>query len=171
MRRRTPVSSAAPTDGLIGTTQIEYGIVRETENSPGASVAPRGARFGIEITAPGACDECVIKDNCYGSGSLVWATSNDALRRGDAVRLEMRAGTVLRATGWIYGIPLLAIAIGILSGYYLFFAGLAEQPRVLLTALLGLGLMVGAGVILSRFNDWIGSRISIRAFRDTASAP
>ncbi len=151
------VSAEAPS---VAETQVEFGIVREIDGEPTLG----RSRVGVEITAPGECDRCLIKENCYASGSLVWATSTSPLAPGAAVRLEMRAGTVLKATGWIYGIPLVALATGLLAGFYRFFDGMAEQPQVLLSAALGLSLMGVAGALMSRFNEWIGSRISIQAF-------
>lgn len=150
-------------------TQIEYGVVREADGAmrSGIDLSSSGSsfRYGVEITAPGACDTCVIKENCYGSGATVWAEAETELSIGDSVRLEMRPGTVLRATGWVYGIPLLALAAGLLIGYYLLFGTATEQTRVLLSAGLALGGMVGAGAVLTRFNDWIGNRVTIKAFR------
>lgn len=150
-------------DQRPGNSQIEYGVVRE---APALDDAISGEHeYGVEITAPGSCNACVIKENCYGTGAMVRARSSQPLRAGESVRLEMRAGTVLRATVWVYGIPLLALIAGLLPGHYLFFSGLVEQQRVLLSAGLGLGLMFAAGWVLSRLNDWIGRRVTIRAFR------
>lgn len=134
--------------------EAEYGIVREVG---------QGARYGVEITVPGVCDGCAIKDNCYGKGSMVWAASDDTLEPGAHVRLEMQQGTVLKATAWVYGIPLIAVLLGTVAGHTWLFADYAEQPRVLLSFALGVGLMLGAGFILARLNDWIGNRLTITA--------
>jgi sigma-E factor negative regulatory protein RseC len=136
--------------------QTEYGVVREIDH---------GARYGIEITVPGACDTCAIKGNCYGTGAMVWATSHEPLDVGDQVRLQMRRGTVLKATAWVYGIPLVAIVLGILAGYMWLFAAQPEQPRVLLSFALGVGLMAAAGFLLARLNTWVAGRLTIRAVK------
>jgi positive regulator of sigma E activity len=162
-----PHTEATP--GFGTDAQVEYGVVREIERSAAARSVQTGtsgtASYGVEITTPGACDQCLIKDNCYGSGAVVWANADEPLAVGDHVRLEMRPGTVLRATGWVYGIPLLALAAGLLAGYYLAFRNLGEQARVLLSTGLAFGLMVAAGAILARLNDWVSRRITIEAFR------
>lgn len=140
----------------------EYGIVREVP----AAGDLKSPRYGIEITVPGACDVCAVKGNCYGSGSMVHAYSPDALQPGEQVRLEMRRGTILKATAWVYGIPLVAILAGVLAGHQWLFASSAEPARVLLSAGLGVGMMLGAGYVLTRLNEWVGSRLTITAYRD-----
>ncbi len=141
----------------------EYGVVREV---PAANDGPERRLYGIEITIPGTCDRCAIKDNCYGTGSMVYAASSDALEAGDTVRLEMRHGTVLKATAWVYGIPLVAILIGVFAGHQWLFASSPEPARVLLSVGLGAAMMVGAGRVLAKLNDWVGSRLTITAYRD-----
>lgn len=138
--------------------EAEYGVVREVGGEA-------GPRYGVEITVPGICDRCAIRDNCYGAGSMVWADSNDALEPGAQVRLEMAKGTVLKATAWVYGIPLVAVFIGTLAGYRWFFAARPEEPRVLLSFGVGVALMAAAGLALARLNAWIGRRLTITAVR------
>lgn len=137
--------------------EAEYGVVREVDD------AGRGPRYGIEITVPGVCDRCVIKENCYGKGSMVWATASAALEPGRPVRLTMRRGTVLKATAWVYGIPLVAVVLGTLAGHSWLFANRPEEPRVLLSFALGVGLMGLAGLVLAKLNDWVGTRLTIEA--------
>lgn len=163
--------------------EAEYGIVREIERPrAGSSHAPESSleivtraaaspRYGIEITLPGVCDRCVIKENCYGAGSMVWAGSDEALEPGDFVRLEMRPGTVLKATAWVYGIPLIAIVTGVVAGHEWFFASLTEQARVLLSVGLGAGLMGTAGWVLARLNEWAARRLTITARRAPGPIP
>ncbi|MFW6313897.1 MAG: SoxR reducing system RseC family protein [Spirochaetota bacterium] len=138
--------------------EAEYGVVREVQSTTGG-----GERFGIEITVPGVCDSCVIRENCYGAGSRVWAASDEPLEPGEQVRLEMRKGTVLKATAWVYGIPLVAVLAGTLVGHRWLFAARPEEPRVLLSFALGVALMLASGVVLARLNDWIGRRLTITA--------
>ena len=180
---REPMTTPMDDHRLV---EAEYGVVRELEtrepgtreaSSPAAgsrarrrSGAPRRsrgatARYGVEITVPGACDTCAIKDNCYGAGSLVWAQADEPLAAGDHVRLEMRRGTVLKATAWVYGIPLVAVVLGTVLGHNWLFAARPEEPRVLLSFALGVGLMLAAGFVLAKLNDWIGTRLTIRAHR------
>ena len=138
--------------------ETEYGIVRDVERERSG-----GVRYGVEITVPGVCDSCVIRNNCYGAGSQVWAASTETLSPGDTVRLEMRRGTVLKATAWVYGVPLIAVLAGTVAGYRWLFAARAEEPRVLLSFALGVALMIAAGFVLARLNDWVGTRLSISA--------
>lgn len=142
----------------------EYGVVRRVE--PGQQRWPQPAsptRYGVEITVPGECDSCAIKENCYSAKRVVWTTSEEELATGDSVRLEMQPGTILKATGWVYGIPLISVLFGVLAGYFLLFAGRPEQPRVLLSATLGILLMLISGTVLAKLNDWVSERITIRA--------
>jgi positive regulator of sigma E activity len=138
--------------------EAEQGVVREVADSG-------GARYGIEITVPGVCDRCAIRDNCYGAGSVVWASADEDLRPGDPVRLDMERGTVLKATAWVYGIPLVAVFLGTLAGHGWLFASRPEQTRVLLSFGMGVGLMLTAGLVLAKLNDWVGKRLTIRARR------
>ena len=147
-----------------GMVETEYGVVREVASQDG------GPRYGIEITVPGVCDRCVIKDNCYGAGAMVWASADEDLRPGTPVRLDMQHGTVLKATAWVYGIPLVAVVLGTLAGHSWLFASHAEEPRVLLSFGLGVGLMLAFGFVLSRLNEWVGRRLTIRATHAPAHA-
>ena len=141
--------------------ETEYGIVRQVVEG-----VPEGAhRYQVEITLPGTCDRCVIRENCYGAGSVVEAVSHEPLEPGENVRLEMRRGTVLKATAWVYGIPLVALFAGVVLGHQWLFASLAEQPRVLLSFGLGVGLLLATGYLLSRLNDWVARRLTITAHR------
>jgi positive regulator of sigma E activity len=142
--------------------EAEYGVVREIEAS-GPQSGAAASRYGIEITVPGECDRCAIRGNCYGAGSRVWASSDERLAPGDTVRLEMRANTVLKATAWVYGIPLASVFGGTLLGHRWLFAAKPEEPRVLLSFALGVGVMLFAGLVLSRLNDWVGKRLTITA--------
>ncbi len=141
--------------------ETEYGIVRQVVEQ-----SPEGThRYQVEITLPGTCDRCVIRENCYGAGSVVEAVSHELLEPGEDVRLEMRRGTVLKATAWVYGVPLAALVAGIAIGHQWLFASLAEQPRVLLSFGTGVGLLLATGYLLSRLNHWVGERLTITARR------
>ena len=142
--------------------EAEYGVVREVEQPTGRPDA--GTRtYGIEITIPGECDRCAIRGNCYGAGSQVWASSAERLEPGDSVRLEMRPRTVLKATAWVYGIPLVSVLLGTLLGHRWLFASRAEEPRVLLSFALGVATMLVSGLVLARLNSWVGQRLTITA--------
>ncbi len=145
-----------------GAVETEYGVVRRAVRE-----TPDGThRYQVEITLPGTCDRCVIRENCYGAGSVVEAVSHEPLAPGDNVRLEMRRGTVLKATAWVYGVPLTALFGGIVAGHEWLFASRAEQPRVLLSFGLGVGLLLATGYLLSRLNHWVGERLTITACRE-----
>lgn len=145
--------------------EAEYGIVREVE-----ATAFGGSQYGVEITVPGVCDKCVIKDNCYGKGSLVWADAPRPLRPGDPVCLEMKKGTVLAATAWVYGLPLAAVFLGTLMGHEVLFDRMAPEPRVLLSFGLGVAMMGLAGLVMHRLSPWIGQKLRITA-APTAEPP
>lgn len=147
--------------GSLPAVETEYGVVRKAVEG-----APAGAhRYQVEITLPGTCDRCVIRENCYGAGSVVEAVSREPLQEGEDVRLEMRRGTVLKATAWVYGIPLIALFGGIVLGHQWLFESLAEQPRVLLSFGVGVGSLLATGCLLSRLNQWVGRRLTITARR------
>ena len=142
----------------------EYGVVRTVERTPSRWPQPTGpARYGVEVTVPGECDRCVIKESCYSTKRVVWTSSEQSLQTGDSVRLEMQPGTILKATGWVYGIPLISVLSGVLAGYFWLFAGRAEQPRVLLSTALGIGLMLLTGTVLAKLSDWVSTRLTINA--------
>ena len=160
--------SAAHDHGMV---EAEYGVVREVrvESDGALSVAVHAVgvhAVGVQVTVPGACDRCAIRENCYGAGSLVWAETEDDLAPGETVRLEMRPGTILAATAWVYGIPLAAVVAGTLGAWAGPFRQFAEHSRVLSSFGVGVAMMLVAGFVLSRLNRWIGGKLRIVAVRD-----
>jgi positive regulator of sigma E activity len=152
------------TDSVI--PDAEYGVVRAIDMQPGSWPHPDPApRYGVEVTVPGECEKCGVQENCYATQKMVWTESDENLAAGDQVRIEMKPGTLLKATGWVYGIPLVAVLGGVLAGYLWLFSGRPEEPRVLLSALLGVGLMLATGTLLAKLNDWVGKRVRVVAHR------
>ena len=85
----------------------EYGVVRKL-NDEGATV---------EITMPGECERCEAHDACRRAGGLLDTPARSGLSVGQSVKLRVKGVSVLGATAVVYGIPLAAMFLGLVSGY------------------------------------------------------
>jgi positive regulator of sigma E activity len=87
------------------------------------------------------CEECTAKIIC-GVGEKnenhVDAVDPIGVRVGDEVRIRIRGESLFAAAALLYGIPLLLILAGILTGTYLYDPGLMRQELWAFT--LGIGL-------------------------------
>lgn len=87
------------------------------------------------------CEECTAKIIC-GVGEQnenhVEAMDPFGVHVGDEVRIRIRGESLFAAAGLLYGIPLLLILAGILTGTYLFDPGIMRQELWAFT--LGIGL-------------------------------
>jgi len=128
----------------------EYGTITEE----------RSGKFGVQITVPGQCDECQIRESCYANGKVVWVPRRDGLGKDDAVQVTMRNVSVLGVTAILYGLPLLAVLGGILLGYFALFAGLGEDARVLASVGVGAGFLAVVGFAIARIDRKVSSRIT-----------
>ena len=129
---------------------VDTGVVREIRSV--GDTTEESTRYGVEIIASDSCERCALVENCHGVGSVVWVNSTAELSVGQSVQLQLVPGTIMKATGWLYGLPLTAVVAGVLTGYLWLFSGSAESTRVLLSTATGLGMMLAVGTVMYRVN-------------------
>jgi hypothetical protein len=69
---------------------------------------------------------------------------------------------VLGVSALLYGVPLAATLAGILVGYYLLFDGMGEDPRVLLSFAVGVGMLAGSGLLIAAVDRRWRTRVRVR---------
>jgi len=71
----------------------------------------------VEMKRSAQCERCGACMQISGSQLLMLDVENrlDA-RKGDRVRLALHGGSIIAASFWVYGVPLLGIVIGSISG-------------------------------------------------------
>lgn len=95
----------------------------------------------MEITSEGACRSRALVKPCFGSGSLVTANSQVRLTVGRLVSLEMTPGNIVKATGWVCGVPLAGLIVAIPGSYFRLFSGHGEIVHALLSILVEFGVV------------------------------
>lgn len=81
-------------------------------------VTPPRARVRTERS--GACESCGARGACAGLGggrdALVWVDDPLGVRVGERVVVAVPEGTVLRASFWVYLVPVAALVAGAVAG-------------------------------------------------------
>jgi sigma-E factor negative regulatory protein RseC len=122
-------------------------------NAPEARVVAAGSDFAtVSVEAVAACARCAAGRGC-GAGLLqqgrtrlieVSVAAGLDLEPGDRVRLELAPERILRAAWLAYGLPLLAMVLGVA-----FAAGMAQPVNDFVAVVAGAGGLAG-GVVLGR---------------------
>lgn len=118
----------------------------------GIVVDAGGGRATVAVTMSDACEECSAKVFCAAGEAkqnTVIARDPFGVHEGDHVRIVVHGGDMFRAAFLLYGIPLLLILGGVLTGTYLFDPGFMATE--LWSFILGIGLasLYYAAVFLS----------------------
>lgn len=141
----------------------EFGIIEEIRESD----------MDVRIERPEQCDACSIRESCYGRGNVITVPRNDEFRVNDRIHLSIENTSVLGLSAVVYGIPLAALFVGLLTGYYGIFAEAIESTRVLASFALAV-VLVAASALAVRL---IGRRLTgsveyhTRRAGDSAQAP
>ena len=120
---------------MIGKMQseniIEKGIVLSAENG----------HAEIALLEEGSCEECSAKIFCKPSeksdSKILEVDDPFGVKPGDEVLIEINGGVILKASFLLYGMPLIMIIIGIVSGMSIFES--TSLPE-LLSFIFGIGL-------------------------------
>lgn len=131
---------------------VEHGIVESTQ--AGEAV--------VRITVPADCESCAVRENCYAAGRVVRAPAPAEVQPQDTVRVVIENAGVLGISALLYGVPLAATLAGILAGYYLLFGGMGEDPRVLLSFAVGVGMIAVSGVFIAAVDRRRSGRVRVR---------
>jgi positive regulator of sigma E activity len=126
----------------------EYGVVRATD----------GQETTVEITMPGECESCDAHEACRRAGGLLTARSRDTVSVGQSVRLRVKGVSLLGATSVVYGLPLAALFLGLLAGYFSFISR-GEDLAVGMATAIGVICLVFAGMIVRALDAKLGARV------------
>lgn len=108
-----------------------------------------GDKAFVEVERSSACAQCGLQEaeELATGGKVVFEAFNMAGSNvGDRVRVQVQTGTYIKASVYIYGIPVLLLIIGAIFGAYL--AGLLNKSSDAMSALFGIfGLLMGIFVL------------------------
>lgn len=80
-------------------------------------------------------------------GGAATSSATAAIHPGAKVTLRVPQASVLGLTAVVYGVPLIAFLIGVVSGHVWLFSALAEGARAVASFGLGAGLLAAAGLV------------------------
>lgn len=117
--------------------------MREQLTEEGIVVKAEDGKAEIAIIKVDNCEECHAKMVCKPANkkddlTTVMATDSLGVHPGDSVKFAVDGFTVLKASAWIYGVPLVLLIIGMLIGDRLFVETAIPE---LFTFLFSLGLL------------------------------
>jgi positive regulator of sigma E activity len=123
-------------------------------------VVTRVSDYGtdVQITMPGACDHCSIREACHAAGQVVTVPDQQSLKPQQVVRLRITNASILQATLVVYGIPFAAMLIGLFGTYFSIFAHHGEDSRVLFSFAVGTALLVASGFLVAYLDKRIERR-------------
>lgn len=118
----------------------------------GTVVEAGSGRATVAVAMSDACEECSAKVFCAAGEAkqnTVIARDPFGVHEGDHVRIVVHGGDMFRAAFLLYGIPLLLVLGGVLTGTYVFDPGFMATE--LWSFILGIGLasLYYAAVFLS----------------------
>ena len=103
----------------------------------------------IEVERSSACASCGLQEaeELATGGKVVFGAYNMAgAKNGDRVKVQVRTGTYMKASLYVYAMPVLLLMIGAIFGAYL--AGLLNKSSDAMSALFGIcGLLMGIFVL------------------------
>jgi positive regulator of sigma E activity len=113
----------------------------------------------VRISQPEQCDTCAVRENCYSHGNVLTVPRTPGIGAADQVRVVITNTSVLGLSALVYGVPLIAVLLGIILGYSLLFAGFGDTARTLASLGLGLGLMAVAALVVRHVSRHIAENI------------
>lgn len=114
----------------------------------GKVVKIAGDKAFVEVERSSACAQCGLQEveELAAGGRPVFEAINMAgARPGDKVKVQVRSVAYMKASFFIYGLPVLLLIIGAILGVYI--AREFNKPSDAMTALFGFGGLV-AGVLI-----------------------
>jgi len=115
----------------------------------GRVVKVDGDQAYVEVERTSACASCGLQEaeELTAGGKVVFEAYNMAgATIGDRVRVQVRTGTVTKASLYIYGIPVLFLMIGAVAGAYA--ATILKRSTDTMSALFSIGGLI-IGFIIS----------------------
>ncbi len=115
----------------------------------GRVVKVDGDQAYVEVERTSACASCGLQEaeELTAGGKVVFEAYNMAdATIGDRVRVQVRTGTVTKASLYIYGIPVLFLMIGAVAGAYA--ATILKRSTDTMSALFSIGGLIIGFIIL-----------------------
>ena len=103
----------------------------------------------VEVERSSACAQCGLQEaeELATGGKVVFEAYNLAgAKSGDRVKVQVRTGAYMRASLYIYGIPVLFLVIGAIAGAYA--ATILRKSSDTMSALFAMGGLVVGFIIL-----------------------
>lgn len=103
----------------------------------------------VEVERSSACTQCGLQEaeELATGGKVVFEAYNLAgAKSGDRVKVQVRTGAYMRASLYIYGIPVLFLVIGAIAGAYA--ATILRKSSDTMSALFAMGGLVVGFIIL-----------------------
>lgn len=118
----------------------------------GKVIRLHGDKAFIEVERTSACAQCGLQEvEEMAGGKPIFVALNMARANvGDLVKVQVQSVAYLKASAFIYGIPVLLLIIGAILGVYL--AERLDKPADIMSAVFGIGgLIIGIlGLLLLR---------------------
>jgi sigma-E factor negative regulatory protein RseC len=115
----------------------------------GRVVKVQGDQAFIEVERSSACAECGLQEaeEMTAGGKVVFEAFNMIQARvGDRVRVQVQTAAYMKATIYVYGIPVLLMVIGAIFGMYI--AGALNRSSDSMSAFFGIGgLLLGIFIL------------------------
>lgn len=107
-------------------------------------------RAYVEVERSSACASCGLREaeELATGGKVVFEAYNLAeAKSGDRVKVQVRTGAYMKASLYIYGIPVILLVIGAIAGAYV--AGILKKSPDTLSALFAIiGLIAGILILV-----------------------
>ena len=128
----------------------------EVFTKTGVVKAVRGRMALVATKLEPECESCKAKDACTslgggGANAEIWARNTVGAEAGDVVTISMRGSSLLKASFFVYMLPIIAIIGGIVLGHLL--SRLIPVDENVLVGLFGLLAFSGAFVWLKKQGD------------------
>jgi sigma-E factor negative regulatory protein RseC len=118
----------------------------------GKVVKLTGETAHVQVERSSACAQCGLQETeeLLGGGKVVFQAFNEAKAKvGDRVLVRVQQAAYVKATGIVFGIPVLLMIAGAVGGWYL--AGLFHAAPEGMAALLSMAGLIAGGFLLLLF--------------------
>ena len=129
----------------------------------------------VEVERSSACAQCGLQEaeELATGGKVVFEAYNLAgAKSGDRVKVQVRTGAYMRASLYIYGIPVLFLIIGAIAGAYA--ATILRKSSDTMSALFAMGGLVVGFIILfllrKRSNKAEYMPVGVEVMQDTVAS-
>jgi len=127
----------------------------------GEVIGTQGKLAFVRFTRNSACGNCTACGMTKNDKEVIIEVTNNAdVKKGDWVEIEFNTNKALASSAIAYVFPLSMLIIGIAAGYILSGMGIIKADREIVSALLGIGLTIGAYILLKVLDPMIKKRMN-----------